>query len=468
MKYKLFFDDSFEPKQTPICIHQKEAIEDLKQAYYLLQTSSASFIIQNRKIKPYIKYIQIKKIITNNKYIDSKLFLKLLLSLLSNIKDLHTELHANIDNIDYYYYPTPQKKLYISDKLFEKKGHFFILNLNNKIKGKVLSEKDYRKDNQNLFVPILTEKGIYYRMVKFSSNNSNIQALQLRDCTINFNTYSYNNNTYTLLQNICKKRNVLYWILPDYLTPETITTAYFSKYRDEIKNNLSDITILDNRFNHGGTPFKTIELIFDLFQLDKNDLYSFCNRKKKDNEILEIKHRISGPIVNTTLRNISVENDTILFNFWKKQQEKVRNGKSFWLKPSKSSTPHWIYNKNITKKIQYSGLIVILVSQNTTSFGELLFDYINKYLGFKNILLLGTNTCGAVTYSNPETYFLKNSGIRLVLSSGIDDDDKKTYRYYKKYIETKGFVPKYWFSTEEELQKTIELIIQKWRNHETL
>ena len=102
MKYKLFFDDSFEPKQTPICIHQKEAIEDLKQAYYLLQTSSASFIIQNRKIKPYIKYIQIKKIITNNKYIDSKLFLKLLLSLLSNIKDLHTELHANIDNIDYY------------------------------------------------------------------------------------------------------------------------------------------------------------------------------------------------------------------------------------------------------------------------------------------------------------------------------------------------------------------------------
>ena len=281
MKYELFFDDPFESKQTPLCIQQKEAIEDLKQAYYLLQTSSASFIIQNRKIKPYIKYIQIKKIITNNKYIDSKLFLKLLLSLLSNIKDLHTELHANIDNIDYYYYPTPQKKLYISDKLFEKKGHFFILNLNNKIKGKVLSEKDYRKDNQNLFVPILTEKGIYYRMVKFSSNNSNIQALQLRDCTINFNTYSYNNNTYTLLQNICKKRNVLYWILPDYLTPETITTAYFSKYRDEIKNNLSDITILDNRFNHGGTPFKTIELIFDLFQLDKNDLYSFCNRKKK-------------------------------------------------------------------------------------------------------------------------------------------------------------------------------------------
>ena len=64
MKYELFFDDPFESKQTPLCIQQKEAIEDLKQAYYLLQTSSASFIIQNRKIKPYIKYIQIKKIIT--------------------------------------------------------------------------------------------------------------------------------------------------------------------------------------------------------------------------------------------------------------------------------------------------------------------------------------------------------------------------------------------------------------------
>jgi len=63
----------------------------------LLRASSASFIIQNRKIKAYIKYIYIK-IITSNKYTDSKLFLTLLLS---NIKDLHTELHANIDNIAY-------------------------------------------------------------------------------------------------------------------------------------------------------------------------------------------------------------------------------------------------------------------------------------------------------------------------------------------------------------------------------
>ena len=37
MKYELFFDDLFEPKQTPICIQQKEAIEDLNQAYYLLK-----------------------------------------------------------------------------------------------------------------------------------------------------------------------------------------------------------------------------------------------------------------------------------------------------------------------------------------------------------------------------------------------------------------------------------------------
>ena len=60
------------------------------------------FYYTKQKAKAIHKIYSNKKIITNNKYIDSKLFLKLLLSLLSNIKDLHTELHANIDNIDYY------------------------------------------------------------------------------------------------------------------------------------------------------------------------------------------------------------------------------------------------------------------------------------------------------------------------------------------------------------------------------
>lgn len=467
MKYKSDFDITYSQGESPLKITRKEAAEDLDLAFYLLQTSSASFLNQTNKFIAYRRYNHLKKMLKKSESTDTLDFLKQLLFLTSGIKDLHMELSANINNVDYYFSPTSRKIVYFSNDIFEKIGRKFFLNKNDFIKGKILNEKSHRNNKDNFFVPVINNDKKFYRMVKFFSKNYEDDESQIKNIC-DFSKYTYGNNTYSLLQNECKKLNASYWILPDYMASESISNAFFDKYQKEIQEGVKDVLIIDNRWNHGGTPYKAVELLFDLFKLDKNDFYNFCNREKKENEYLEIKHRISTPIAKNNLSRLSNISDEKLINFWNHQLDKTKNGKSFWKSAAKSCLPPWVYDRKTTKKIKYSGLIVLLVSQETTSFGELLFDYIHKNFGYKKIIMIGTNTCGAVTYSNPESYFLKNSKIRLVLSSGIDDYDKKEFHYYKKYIETRGFLPKYWISNENELISTINYVINRWRENEDL
>ena len=125
----------------------------------------------------------------------------------------------------------------------------------------------------------------------------------------------------------------------------------------------------------------------------------------------------------------------------------------------------WYYNRSFSKKIKFNGKIIFLVNLETSSFGELFYDYITKIFGYQNIIMIGTNTCGMVVYNNPIKFRLKNSGIVLNIATGTDSDRHQT-GFYKKCIEGRGFFPEFWCSKDEEIIETIKFIIKKGKNNE--
>lgn len=108
-----------------------------------------------------------------------------------------------------------------------------------------------------------------------------------------------------------------------------------------------------------------------------------------------------------------------------------------------------------------------MINHETSSFGELFYDYITKILGYKNIIMIGTNTYGMVAYNNPLKFKLKNSGIVLNVTTGTDFDRRQT-TFYKEFIEGRGFFPEYWYSKDEEIIETINFIINKEGNNEII
>ena len=154
-----------------------------------------------------------------------------------------------------------------------------------------------------------------------------------------------------------------------------------------------------------------------------------------------------------------------MINFWKHEYEQLNDNEYRWhIDTGKFDFP-WYYNQDFSKKIKFSGKIIFLVNLETSSFGELFYDYISKIFGYKNIVMIGTNTCGMVAYNNPLKFRLKNSGIVLNITTGTDSDRRQT-TFYKKVIEGRGFFPEYWCSTDEEIIETINFIVKKEENNE--
>lgn len=59
-----------------------------------------------------------------------------------------------------------------------------------------------------------------------------------------------------------------------------------------------------------------------------------------------------------------------------------------------------------------------------------------------------------MSYSNPLTYYLKNSGISVQLSSRTEGFSSDTFN--KEYLECRGLIPDYWATTDSELEETLE------------
>lgn len=436
-------------------LSQREALFDLKLCLYLLQNACISFYEQNNKYKVSKKYHQIKMIIKNKETISVLDFFELLKQLTEEIKDGHSYFFRKNDDSMIYENFTQKKSVFFSEIYFEKNCESFVsAEKKIRIHGDILTSdsKIKIKEDKVYFVPIIKNKTVLYKAVIFKKNEKDTAIEKLiQNQIIIFKRYIIYGESF--IKNLQRYTTDLidYWTFPDCTTEENRAKSHY-EYLIELAKKRKDTVIIDNRLNKGGIPFRTLEVLFELFGCNKEMLYSYKRDVSKTEDELEGSILISGLTAQKYYQELidAKSEDTMntIREFWKDQITKYNKGKKRIHHESKKNNPPWIYNKSFSKNIKYSGLIVIIISEMSYSFGELLYDFIKKQLGYENIVLVGTNSGGAVTYGNPKTFFLKNSPIGLVLSSATDGDSKQT-KYYKKYIENRGFFRTFGFQMKK-------------------
>ena len=209
-------------------------------------------------------------------------------------------------------------------------------------------------------------------------------------------------------------------------------------------------------------------MLFQLCGLDINVLNNYSRNSKKILNFLDGTVIISKLFAEKNIKDLTSINDNWpqkekILNIWNKIVKDYGANKVSIKHENKKFTPQWKYNKEYSKKIKYSGYIILIVSKETCSLGELLYDLIYKVYGYHKIILIGSNTGGAVSFADSKDYYLKNSGIGLHLSSTKDADLYQS-RYYLREIEGKGFFPDFWVQNDEELKMTLNFLTKEILN----
>lgn len=451
-------------------LSQKNALEDLDICFNLLTTSSASFIDQESEVKE--KYYFIKNEILSRKEISLIDFFNLISNFGLGIKDLHSYFFLETENKTLYNTFSKRQIAYSTECLFEKKENnkFVSVDCENQIfLGEELKEDTQIASDKYYFGKVIRDNKEFYKLIKFSVEDRKEIIVKRDKKVFHLTPFDFSENTASNLSKNFNKNNFNYWIIPSFRNSEEFSKRCYETYAIESQKDRKFL-IFDMRWNYGGVPYKQVELLFHLFKLDLNILYNFNIDSENAEDLLEASQLISKFIAEKNYKDLinnkdSWKNKDKMINFWKHEYEQLNDNEYRWhIDTGKFDFP-WYYNQDFSKKIKFSGKIIFLVNLETSSFGELFYDYITKIFGYKNIVMIGTNTCGMVAYNNPLKFRLKNSGIVLNITTGTDSDRRQT-TFYKKVIEGRGFFPEYWCSTDEEIIETINFIVKKEENNE--
>lgn len=472
--YKASFDILNTPQEiTPEYLSQSQALEDLEQCLYLLQTSCASYVEQSNNINIEECYQKIISELKQQDKIQTEYFMTNLLgSLTEGIKDLHSKFfwkHTDSNNETKTFFKnfTPKTTAWFSENLFQKNEDYYIdiKNPSIKLHGLELNmTSKIQEKTQLYFVPVIKDLKHLYRAAKFfTSQSPEEKDFEVEGHKLTFYKQNFDlQNSWNHFREIYNKtENTYYWIMPDHSWSVELQDEYynyFHNYNETIRNKQN--LIIDNRWNYGGIPYKQLKLLLELFGHSTSLVDDEINREvSSDEDILEGTCLLSNPIVQFELNSSQNAPEwkykSRIVNFYKKQLKELTNGKNHWVYEN-INYPAWYY---LCDKITYKGKIILIVDNKTYSFGEQLYYTITKDFGYKNVVLVGTNTAGCVSYGNPITYYLKNSGIGLSLSSRTDGfSDTK---FQKEYIETRGLIPDYWATTDSELEDLLNYLIKK-------
>lgn len=445
-------------------IDKKSAIYDLEQFMFILNTSCISFyqLKQKQKYLAFREYKKIQKYLNTINVISVTTFFDLLLKIVKNIKDFHSCMLINSDEKKFYAFGEKHIPLY-NEKIYEYDKQCFV-NIEDKndiIRNvKMINKVKKIKKNEKYFVPIINNSTQKYRLLFFS-------ATGVSDFSEGYLPVKFDWNYLPLYQKEFNNSKCSYWIFPDDTWDEEKKEERYNDIYQETKLiKQKEIVIIENRANFGGIPNRQMSIIFSLFKIE-NYLNDYCD--KSENNILEGTCLISALIAKKTLQeiqryNLPEDKKCKLELFWKSKLESKFD--SYIQKQKKKEW--WEYNKDIQKEISFSGLIVLIINQDTMSWGEGIYNFIKNVLGYNKILLIGTNSRGCIAYGNSLYYRLRNSNIDLHLSSTTDLDMFQS-KFFKRDVECRGFIPDIWTCSEEELYKTLQYIQkQKDKIYESL
>lgn len=106
----------------------------------------------------------------------------------------------------------------------------------------------------------------------------------------------------------------------------------------------------------------------------------------------------------------------------------------------------------------FKGNIIFLTNKNSASCSEYSLALLREFENFDgiNVYHIGENTCGAVSFINPHTVVLPNSGIWCYLPNAYNDSD--AFKHSKYHGESEGWHPDFWCSSFQILNVLTNLL----------
>lgn len=254
---------------------------------------------------------------------------------------------------------------------------------------------------------------------------------------------------------------------------------FYSKIREAAKSRKT--IILDLRNNGGGNGMICSQLISAILYYnteDSKDIQEIIN-----NLIWENEKRVESPVMAQLFAKWNTFNDKEIKKIKKQRKEnpdveyyeieetevdKIYSKNEFRVFVKNLCRPYYkLASSYVHKKVDLSELpavdfdgdLYVLINSNSASASEYTIAeacMLEKHSGKFNLHLIGENSCGAVSYFNPNVFYLKNSGIGFYIPTAytLADAFKNDSRYHG---EAQGWFPETWTTNENLLNTLVNL-----------
>lgn len=454
--YKNTRNYSYDLTNTKEYLTQQEFDEDLDALEHLL---SHTYVLYDKSVK---KGFKMNAFLNSIKAKCPKSFNDLYSSsnLLKSIKSAgfehlpYKDSHLNLSWGYNYESVFSHHTVYLSNTYFEKIGKDYFVHSSDDENVKAGSK--YKGKSENLY-KCLTKSGELYRFGTMSDYAVELADLKLNTGTVTVKVsheqkyYAYTDTSYAKTE-----ENYLYIKISDWAFGENQDIEAMTNPRQmlaAIKETAKtaaekDYVIIDLRGNPGGISYFAEELLYHIYFTNNPALIGpFTNNLKQANT--GTINLISSEIAYAGTRHSQIS------KLYAKEYDPDYTApeyKGLEAKPAKNFPAY-------TGEKTFNGKLIILIDSYSASASEMCIATA-RLIDKDNVILVGENSAGCISYGGVYPYYLPNSGICLNLSN-TDFSETAMFVQNEKWAgETYGFMPDYW-ATNETLKETVDLIMGK-------
>ncbi len=441
-EYKTVYPQSLEEllagtyKQCSDSITQTEALEDIEQLKYLLETAySGKEYWQKQGCDFNQIYSQVKEFVESKDVLSVLDFERKISSLFEEkILDAHFSLRGH----EYHTF-SKRKLIYFADILLEKnkKGDYIVIDskLPTVNKGQVFDDKD---KEQYVFKTLSSKNKENYLVGVWSYKKENEVSLSFNGKTQKIPLHESRLNNYSN-----KKEDAFY--VDTIGNIPVVNVASF----DMKKENIPYLTVFEN---YGKNLQNENAFILNLYNnTGGSSLYSknFITNLNTNVTTNGVEAYLCSPSISQLFNGLNFDAfPTIMEQPGMREfMQEVNIHKELYKKYKVKPCREWVFD-TITNTNQsvgtYNGKMIVLMNREVSSSTETAIMFCKSV---RNSIFVGENTYGVGTFSNVIKFYLPNSNICVHISYKIS--------LMPEFRESIGFIPDYWLDTDHPVKEIV-------------
>lgn len=446
-EYKKVYPQTFEEllngnyKPCPDSISQKEALEDIEQFEYLLETAYSGKEYWKKQGCDFSQIYSKAKEFAKSKEVFSVLEFENYISSLINGKII--DAHFSLRGQEYHTF-SKRKLIYFTDILLEKnkKGKYIVIDskIETVTKGDEFDDKAKllhlfktlsSANKEQYLVGVWSYEKVTEKNLSFNGKIRNIPFQESRLTKTKFNREPI------FQVDTINKIPIISVATFDMVDQNIPYLTNFEKYGKNLQN--EDKFILNLFNNTGGSSLYPMNFIKNLNTVvNSNGIEAYLCSPSLSQLFIGLNFEaypdiLKQPGMDEFLKEVKIHKDL-------HDKYKVNPKREWKIDIDKDS---------IQSPGTYNGKMVVLMNREVSSSSETAIKFSKSV---KNAIFVGENTYGVGTFSNVVKFYLPNSNICIHLSYHIS--------LMPDFQETIGFIPDYWLDTDQPIEEIV-----KWLNN---